>query len=139
MKQPSQEESQERKPGRSFEDPSRPLGEELLEHSKLGVAPTVEDFRSRVAQAREQGVADRYGVAERAKVIGVLRKAEELMAAPKHAPQSEADLDRTLDLAAHDVGLTLGEYRALMEGDTELVALEKQVLDDARRRWFRHE
>jgi hypothetical protein len=139
MKDPSQDKAEERKPGRSFEDPSRPLGEVLLERSKLGVAPTVEDFRSRVAQAREQGVADRGGVAERAKVIGVLRKAEELMAASKHAPQSEADLERSLDVAAHDVGLTLGEYRALMEGDAEVVALEKQVLDDARRRWLRRE
>ena len=135
MKQPSHEEAPERKPGRSFDDPSRPLGEELLARSKPSVAPTVEDFRSRVVQAREQAVADRYGVAERAKVIGVLRKAEELMASPKHAPQSEADLDRTLDVAAHDVGLTLGEYRALMEDDAELIELEKQVLDDARRRW----
>lgn len=78
-------------------------------------------------------------MAERAKVIGVLRKAEELMAAPKYAPESEADIERALDVAAHDVGLTLGEYRALMVGDTELVALEKQVLDEARRRWLRHE
>jgi hypothetical protein len=138
MKPPTYEELQERKPGRSFEDPSRPLGEELLEHSKRGVPPTVEDFRSRVAHARDQAVADRYGVAERAKVIGVLRKVEELMATPKHAPRSEADLERALDVAAHDVGVTLGEYRALMEGDAELVDLEKQVLDDARRRWFRH-
>lgn len=139
MKDPSQEKAEERKPGRSFEDPSRPLGEALLEHSKPGVAPTVEDFRSRVAQAREQGEADRGGVAERAKVIGVLRKAEELMASPRHAPQREADLERALDVAAHDVGLTLDEYRALIEGDSELVALEKQVLDDARHRWLRHE
>ena len=135
MKEPSQEE-QQRKPGRSFEDPSRPLGEELLAHSKQGVAPTVEDFRSRVAQAREQAAADRYGVAERAKVIGVLRKAEELMAAPNRPPQSEAELQRVLELAAHDVGLKLGEYRALMTGDDELADLEKKVLDDARRRWL---
>ncbi len=139
MKDRSEEKPEDRKPGRSFEAPSRPLGEELLEHSTRGVAPTVEDFRDRVAQAREQGGADRGGVAERAKVIGVLRKAEEIMAALEYAPQSEADLERTLDVAAHDVGLTLGEYRALMEGDTELVALEKQVLDEARRRWLRHE
>lgn len=138
MKQPSQAE-QERQPGRSFEDPSRPLGAELLERSKRGVAPTEENFRSRVTQAREQAAADRYGVAERAKVIGVLRKAEELMAFSSRPPRSEADLDDVLDVAAHDVGITLGEYRALMTGDDELVELEKRVLDEARRRWLPHE
>ena len=134
MKQPSQE-AQERKPGRSFEDPSRPLGEELLERSRRSTPPTTEDFRSRVAQAREQAAADRYGVAERAKVIGVLRKAEELMAPPNRAPSSEADLHRVLELAAHDVGLVFGEYLALKEGDDELFELEKRVLDNVRRRW----
>lgn len=135
MKQPRQDE-QERKPGRSFEDPSRPLGDELLAHSKRGVAPTVEDFRSRVVQARVQAAADRYGVAERAKVIGVLRKAEELMAAPNRPPRSEAELHHVLEVAMHDVGLKIGEYRAFMEGDDELADLEKKVLEDARRRWL---
>jgi hypothetical protein len=138
MKQPSQEE-QERKPGRSFEDPSRPLGEELLEHSRRSVAPTEENFRSRVVQARKQAAADRYGVAERAKVISVLRKAEELMADPKRPPRSEAELQRVLELAAHDVGLTLAEYRALMTGDEELIELETKVLADARRRCLQRE
>ena len=138
MKQPSQEQ-QERKPGRSFEDPSRPLGAELLERSRGSVAPTEENFRSRVAQAREQAAADRYGVAERAKVIGVLRKAEELMDAPNRPPRSEAELQRVLEVAAHDVGLAIGEYRALMTGDDELSELEKKVLDDARRRWLQRE
>ena len=103
------------------------------------MAPTEENFRSRVAQAREQAAADRYGVAERAKVIGVLRKAEELMASPNRPPRSEADLDRVLEVAAHDVGITIGEYRALMTGDDELAELEKKVLDDARRRWLPRE
>lgn len=138
MPKASQDE-QERKPGRSFEDPSRPLGAELLERSPHGVVPTEENFRSRVTQAREQAAADRYGVAERAKVIGVLRKAEELMSAPNRPPTSEADLGRVVELAAHDVGLKLGEYRALMTGDDELIALEKRVLDDARRRWLPQE
>lgn len=133
---PSSQPTQERKPGRSFDNPSRPLGEQLIEHSRPSVPPTEEDFRSRVVQAREQAEADRYGVAERAKVIGVLRKAEELMAAPKGAPASEADLRSVLELAAHDVGLTFREYRALMKGDDELIQLEKRVLDDARRRWL---
>ena len=129
MKDPSEEKSADRKPGRSFEAPSRPLGEELLEHSTLGVAPTVEDFRNRVAQAREQGGADRGGVAERAKVIGVLRKAEEIMAALEYAPQSEADLERTLNITAHNIKLTLNEYQTLIKNNTKLITLKKQILN----------
>ena len=65
-----------RQPGRSFEDPSKPLGEALLERSGPSNSVAQEDFRTREAQAG----ARPNGVAERAIVIGVLRKMEELLA-----------------------------------------------------------
>lgn len=124
MSQPSQ--PRERKPGRSFEDPSKPLGQELLERS--GLSDTIaEDFRSR----EDQSGGLHHGVAERAKAIGVLRKADELIA-EGNLPHGQWNKDRALELAAGRVGLTIGEYRALVKGDPELEELERQVLASAR-------
>jgi len=99
------------------------------------VAPTQENFRDRVKQAADQAARDRFGVAGRAKVIGVLRKAEELMSTANPAPNTDADVLRALELASGRVGLTYAEYRALADGDAELVDLERRVIDDARVRW----
>ena len=121
MKEPSSQQ-QDRKPGRSFEQPNRAMGESLLEGS--GPSHTLpEDFRKR----EDQAYVPENGVAERAKVIGVLRKAEELMA-EGNLPHGQATPHRALELAAGRVGLTIQEYNALVKGDAELLELERKVL-----------
>jgi len=121
MKDPSTPQ-QNRKPGRSFEDPNRTMGEALLEGT--GPSHTVpEDFRRREQQAN----VPQNGVAERAKVIGVLRKAEELMA-EGNLPRGQETPRRALELAAGRVGLTIHEYEALVKGDAELLELQHRVL-----------
>ena len=121
--------------GRSLDDPSRPLGEDILQRSVQTVAPTRENFHDRARQAAEQAAVDRFGVAERAKVIGVLRKAEELMSTANPSPDTDAGVRRALELACGRVGLTYPEYRALADHDPDLVDLERSVIADARRRW----
>ena len=121
MRQPTQQQP-ERKPGRSFDDPSKPLGEDILERTGAS-AITKEDFRPR----EEQAATAHNGVAERAKVIAVLRKADELIA-EQNLPKSDQSNQRALELAAGRVGLTIEEYRALVKGDTELEALEAKIL-----------
>ncbi len=121
MKEPSTPQ-QDRKPGRSFEEPNRTLGEVLLEGT--GPSHTLpEDFRKREDQAK----VPQNGVAERAKVIGVLRKAEELMA-EGNLPKGQETPHRALELAAGRVGLTIKEYETLVKGDAELIELERKVL-----------
>jgi hypothetical protein len=121
MKEPATPE-QDRKPGRSFNDPNRPMGEALLDGT--GPSGTIkEDFTAREVQAS----VPHNGVAERAKVIGVLRKAEELMA-EGNLPKGEATPRRALELAAGRVGLIIEEYDALVKGDPELAELERKVL-----------
>lgn len=129
MRQPTQSTTApvERKPGRSFEDPNRPLGDELLARSPTS-PPVKEDFRTREQQAVEAG----HGVAERAKAIAVLRKAEELMAERNPPAYGDAALRRALELAAGRVGLTIGEYDGLVKGDEELMELERKVIENAR-------
>lgn len=124
----------ERKPGRSFRDAERPLGEALLERSARTTAPTQEDFASRERQTARQVAANPGGVAERAKVIGVLRKAEEFMSTSNPHPGTPQGVRRALELAAGRAGLTYAEYRILVDADPELAVLEQQVVDDARRR-----
>jgi hypothetical protein len=117
----------DRKPGRSFEDPSRPLGDEIIAHSPpSNVVP--EDFRSREKQAEASG----HGVAERAKAIAVLRKFEELMVEQNPPVSSERGMLHVLELAAGRVGLTPREYQNYVRGDDELVELERKVLNAAR-------
>ncbi len=124
MKEPSTPQ-QDRKPGRSFNDPNRPLGEALLEGT--GASDKIkEDFRAREVQAD----VPHNGVAERAKVISVLRKADELMA-EGNLPQGQESPRRALELAAGRVGLTIEEYDALVKGDPELMELERRVLEAA--------
>ena len=112
----------DRKPGRSFNDPNRPMGEALLEGT--GASGTIaEDFRPREVQAD----VPHNGVAERAKVIGVLRKAEELMV-EGNLPKGQGTPRRALELASGRVGLTIEEYDALVKDDPELQELERKIL-----------
>jgi hypothetical protein len=87
-----------RKPGRSFDDPSKSMG--------TGVV--------------KRGATD-DDVANRAKAVSVLRKAEEFLA---HA--DPADPRRALELAAGRIGLKWNEYRKLVDGDPELMELERK-------------
>jgi hypothetical protein len=128
---PTTPDPQDRKPGRSFDDGNRPLGQELLEHSSATATPIKEDFTKREVQA----ATTHGGVAERAKAIAVLRKAEELFETDNPGPHTEKSLHRALELAAGRVGLTIGEYNALVKGDPELVELERKVLASARSRF----
>jgi hypothetical protein len=63
------------------------------------------------------------GVADRAKAVGVLRKAEEFL-----AHDLPSDPRRALELAAGRVGLTYEEYRKIVDADHELQELEAKFL-----------
>jgi hypothetical protein len=115
-------------PGRSFEDPRRPLGEELL-HQSPRSETIPEDFTPRERQVEKSLV---HGVAERAKAIAVMRKAEELMSEQIPPATSDSTILRALELAAGRVGLTFAEYRALVKDDPELAELERKVIENAR-------
>ena len=131
MKQPSADEHG-RLPGRSFEDPRKPMGEEILAHSGAS-KPAEEDFRSR----EDQAAASQHGVAERAKAISVLRKVEELISEEDPPANDEAGLCTAMKLAAGRVGLTIEEYHSLVKGDPEVEDLERKVLDGAREKFNR--
>jgi hypothetical protein len=118
----------DRKPGRSFDDPEKPLGQDILERTPQRNTEATEDFRPREAQADKPV----NGVAERAKVVAVLRKAEEFIATANPPAEDEAGLRRCFELAAGRVGLTFPEYEALLRGDEELLGLEQKVLEAAR-------
>jgi hypothetical protein len=79
----------------------------------------------------EQAATAVNGIAERAKVISVLRKAEELID-EGNLPKGQETPRRALELAAGRVGLTIEEYEALVKGDAELIDLERKVLESAR-------
>lgn len=77
-------------------------------------------------------------MADRAKAILVLRKAEEFMrtsdlagVTPQITPQRVV---RALDLAAHHMGVKLSEYDAIVSRDPELRDLERRMIDNIRRR-----
>lgn len=116
---------EDRPAGRSFDDPSRPLGAELLEQSEES-SPTDTTVYGRAARGAPYNV-----VAERAKAVAVLRKAEELMRTGNPAPTSAVETRRALELAAGRVGLTLREYEDVVRGDPALVELERRVIADA--------
>ena len=68
----------------------------------------------------ESGAKD-TGVADRAKAVSVLRKAEEFI-----AHDNPSDARRALELAAGRVGLTYDEYRKIVDNDHELIELERK-------------
>ena len=107
-----------RKPGRSFDDPSKPLGKDIVERAH-DVGANLEGG----AYGRAEDGAKDTGVADRAKAVGVLRKTEEFLAS-----NNPSDPQRALELAAGRVGLTFEEYRAIVDADHELQALEAKVL-----------
>lgn len=59
-------------------------------------------------------------VANRAKVVSVIRKAQEFL-----RTGNPPDVRRALELAAGRVGLTYDEYRTLVDEDPELRELEQ--------------
>lgn len=120
----------ERKPGRSFTDPRRPLGEEIIEHADRFGGDPEEGIYGRAAEHFRSG----HGVSERAKAVAVLRKAEELMASGNPLGDTDEGQRRALELAAGRVGLKIEEYERLVDGDAEVEALQALVLEAARQR-----
>lgn len=121
----------DRKPGRSFSDPSRPLGEELIERAEEHGGDPEEEVYGRAPEHFRQG----HGVPERAKCVAVLRKADELMAENNPPGDTDENQRRALELACGRVGVKVEEYDRLVDGDEEVRALEALVLDAAYRRW----
>lgn len=96
-------------PGRSPDNPVRPLGEELLEVSDL----------------------PRARVADRAKAVAVLRKADEFMRTENPAPTDSQGRRRALELAAGRIGVLFDEYVRIVRSDPDLAALERRVIESA--------
>ena len=116
-------EQEKRKPGRSFDDPSKPLGQGTVERAH-DVGANLEGG----VYGRKEDGDKAPGVADRAKAVAVLRKAEEFMATNNPSPRTPEGMRRALELAAGRVGLTIEEYDAIVKADDELVALERKVL-----------
>jgi hypothetical protein len=123
----STQEPHSRKPGRSFTDPARPLGEDVIERADPFGGDPEEGVYGRASEHPKEG----HGVAERAKAVAVLRKAEELMASGNPPGDSEDGRRRALELAAGRVGLHLKEYDHIVRGDEELESLEAAVMNAA--------
>ncbi len=121
----------ERKPGRSFSDPSRPLGEELIERASPHGGDLEEEVYGRAPEHFREG----NGVPERAKCVAVLRKADELMAENNPPGDTEEHQRRALELACGRCGVRIEEYDRLVDRDEEMQKLEELVLDAAHRRW----
>jgi len=98
----------DRKPGRSFSDHSRPLGEDLI--------------------SRGDPI---NGVADRARAVSVLRKAEELMASNNPSGATAEGRRHALELAATRVGVKIAEYESISKHDHEVQDLERQVMQEA--------
>lgn len=111
-----------REPGRDFGNHRKSLGHDVIK-------------RAAADDAVQHGVTSSEELANRAKAVAVLRKAEEFMATQNPAPRSEHDIRRALELAAGRVGVTPEDYVAIVRRDPELVELERRVLADARRRF----
>jgi hypothetical protein len=120
----------ERKPGRSFTDPRKPLGAELIERADPLGGDRDEGVYGRAPIHAHYG----HGVAERAKAVAVLRKAEELMATDNPSGDTEEGQRRALELAAGRIGITLHDYDRMVAGDHELESLQAAVLEAARAR-----
>lgn len=120
----------ERKPGRSFSDPRRPLGEELLANTDPHGGDPEEGVYGRAPEHFRTG----HGLAERAKGVAVLRKADELMAENNPPGDTEENQRRALELACGRCGVKVEEYDRLVDGDEALRELENAVLEAARMR-----
>ncbi|MBX3201330.1 MAG: hypothetical protein KF894_24555 [Labilithrix sp.] len=117
----------ERPPGRSFSDPRRPLGEDLIERAGQHGGDPEEGFYGRASEHFRDG----NGVPERAKCVAVLRKADELMAENNPPGDTAENQRRALELACGRCGVHVDEYDRLVEGDEEVRALEAVVLQAA--------
>lgn len=122
-------EALERKPGRSFTDPRRPLGEELIDRAARLGGDFDEGLYGRAPDHYRFGL----GVPECAKGVAVLRKAEELMYAGNPPGDTAQNRRRALELAAGRCGVKVEEYDRIVESDEELMSLEAEVMDFARR------
>lgn len=118
----------ERKPGRSFTDPRRPLGEDVIARADPFGGDPEEGVYGRASEHPLTG----HGVAERAKGVSVLRKAEELMASGNPSGDTEDGRRRALELAAGRVGISIAEYDRIVDGDDELLSLQAAVMEAAR-------
>jgi hypothetical protein len=121
----------ERKPGRSFSDPSRPLGEELISRADPHGGDPDEGVYGRAA---EEHYRLGHGVPERAKCVAVLRKADELMAENNPPADTDETRRRALELACGRCGVRIEEYDRLVDNDEEIKALQSLVLEAARLR-----
>jgi hypothetical protein len=127
MSQPSRPSPGVREPGRSFDDPSRPLGEDLLERSPSNTSAEEGGVYGRAQELGPRPVS----VADRAKAIAVLRKADEFMQTDNPSPVTRAAMRRALELAAGRVGMTFDEYDVIVRNDPEVAELERKLLDEA--------
>lgn len=123
----------ERKPGRSFSDPRRPLGEDILERSSPSGGDADEGYYGRVVNHNRVG----HGVADRARCVAVLRKAEELMASGNPSGDTEEGRRRALELAAGRCGVKIELYDRVIDADEELRDLEAAVMKAAAQRQTR--
>ncbi len=123
-------ETLERKPGRSFSNPERPLGEELLSSTDPHGGDPEEGVYGRAPEHFRVG----HGLAERAKGVAVLRKADELMAENNPPGDTEQNQRRALELACGRCGVKVEEYDKILDDDAELRELENKVLEAARLR-----
>ena len=120
----------ERPPGRSFSEPRRPLGEELIARADPHGGDAEEGVYGRASEHYRMG----HGVPERAKCVAVLRKADELMAENNPPGDTDANRRRALELACGRCGVKVEEYDRLVENDEEVKALQSVVLEAARLR-----
>jgi hypothetical protein len=121
-----------RQPGRSFTNPNRPLGEDMIERADpIG---SMDPERGIYGRAVADHVEHRPGVPERAKAVAVLRKAEELMASGNPSGDTEDGRRRALELAAGRCGVHMDEYDRIVDADDEVQALQAAVFEAARQR-----
>jgi hypothetical protein len=100
-------------PGRSFDDSHKPLGTELL--------------------VQTAATHDLELLADRTKVVAVLRKAEEFLYTQNPGIKEPGGFHRALELAAGRAGLEFPEYVRIVRGDPALQELERRVLETAQR------
>lgn len=122
-----------RKPGRSFSDHGKPLGAELIASAAPGDETPHAGVYGRSTEGRDATDVAPQNVADRAKAVSVLRKAEEFMRTANPPPTSSAEIHRALELAAGRVGITYKDYASIVRADPEIAQLERQVIEAAKR------
>jgi hypothetical protein len=122
--EPTTAHASERQPGRSFTEPRRPLGEDLIERGDPHGGDPEEGVYGRASEHFRHG----HGVAERAKGVSVLRKAEELMASGNPSGATEDGRRRAIELACGRCGVLVEEYDRYVADDEELRSLHATVM-----------